>query len=85
MTTKPAHTIRRGALEASFWENKGKNGAFYNVTFRRRYATTDGGFGSSDNFGAANLAELAFLVAQADQWIRSQGKTGVDADTDAAA
>ena len=39
---KPVDRIRVGAIEASIWENPGKNGSWKSVTLVRTYKDKDG-------------------------------------------
>lgn len=90
-TTKPSNRIRRGRLEVAIWENTSKNGVFYRAKFSRSYRDGEGKLKNSDSFGSSELAELALLAIQAQEWMRSAERaTTSDAepaggDTEAAA
>ena len=68
-TKKPNHTLRRGNLEAAIWSNDGKNGAFYRVTFSRRYQSSEG-IRSTSSFSREDLATLALLTGHVDSYLR---------------
>lgn len=78
-TQRPAHTIRRGKLEAAIWENQSPKGRFFRITFRRHYRTDDGRLASSDSFSSRELGDLALLVIQADAWMQLNEKSTANA------
>ncbi len=63
--TKPAETMRDGALKAAFWKNESENGPFYTVTFERTYRGTDGETKSAHGFSGTQLLQLAHLADKA--------------------
>jgi len=68
MTTtnnKPVLTISDGALKASIWRNEAEKGAFYSVTFARRYKRADGNFADTHSYSGAELLRLAKLAERA--------------------
>ena len=73
MTTneKPAHKIRKGAIEVAIWRREGEKGPFYNVTMSRSYKQGEE-WKHADSFGADDLLLLAKLLDQAHSWIISQ-------------
>jgi hypothetical protein len=68
-TKKPAHKIRRGAIELAIWENTGANGVWYNVTLSRSFKKDDQ-WGESSSFGQDDLLPLAKILDEADSWIQ---------------
>ena len=80
-TTRPIHSIRRGAVEAAIWENTSEKGRYYRVTFRRYYPTRDGKPATAENFGPRELSALAVLAIQVEAWIcDTQDSSGGAAD-----
>jgi hypothetical protein len=71
-TTKPAHTLRLGLLQAAIWSNAGPHGPFFNVTFERRYRDAKEEWQSSNSFSRDDLLLLAKLADQAHSWITDQ-------------
>ncbi len=68
MTTsnnRPALTLTDGPLSATIWRNEKEGGAFYAVTFSRRYKRDDGGYATSQSFSGAELLRLAKLAERA--------------------
>lgn len=63
--TKPALTITDGAIKASVWRNNSEKGAFYSVTFSRRYKRGDGEFADSYSYSGSELLRLARLAESA--------------------
>ena len=58
----PAAHVRQGNLEAAIWRNQGENGAFYTVSFSRKFQV-EGEWRESSSFrerDVNNLAKLAF-------------------------
>ena len=41
-TSKPSNTIRSGNIKATIWENRGKNGNFFQATFSRPFKDEKG-------------------------------------------
>ena len=69
--TKPTHRIRRGRLEVAIWENDSKNGIFYRAKFSRSFRDGEGKLQNSSSFSRPELAELALLAIQAEDWMRT--------------
>ncbi len=63
----PVRTLRSGALlYAKIWERQNdKHGAFYSVSFERRYKGKDGQWGSTHSFGREDLLALSKLASEA--------------------
>ena len=70
-TTKPTHRIRLGRLEVAIWENDSKNGVFYRAKFSRSFRDGEGKLQNSSSFSRPELAELALLAIQAEDWMRT--------------
>ena len=51
--------IRVGRITATIWERKGEKGAFYAVSFDRRYRDSEGNWKSSSSFDANDLPMLS--------------------------
>jgi hypothetical protein len=69
--TKPAHTLRDGAIEVAIWRNDGEKGSWYSVTHRRSYKVGEE-WKDSDSYGTDDLLHLAKLLDLAHTWILSQ-------------
>jgi hypothetical protein len=69
--TKPAHTIRRGALKVTIWRNEGEKGPWYSVTPSRSYKQGEG-WEESGSYGSDDLLPLAKMLGEADTWIIQQ-------------
>lgn len=66
----PIHTDKVGAVRASVFLNKTKDGKeFPSVVISRRYQDKDKSWKNSNSFGAKHLGELAHLVAALQSWI----------------
>lgn len=68
MTTgnnKPVLTLSDGALKAAIWRNESENGAFYAVTFSRRYKKSEGEFADAYSFSGSELLRLSKLAERA--------------------
>jgi hypothetical protein len=61
----PVATLRDGLLYAKIWERQTENGAFYSVSFERRYKGKDEQWASAFNFNRDDLLGLAKLADQA--------------------
>ena len=72
---KPAHEIRRGAVKATIWENKGKDGVFYKFTVTRLYKDGDD-WKSTPSFGTQDIPKLANVLVQVEEWIAGQERQG---------
>ena len=64
-TKKPAQTFRKGTVKAAVWENKGKDGVFYSVTFSRSYKHGADGWRNTSSFNEGDLEALADVAFQA--------------------
>jgi hypothetical protein len=61
----PVAKLRQGLLNASIWERTTENGAFYSVTFERRYRDAKGEWHSTHSYDTSDLLSLAKLADQA--------------------
>ena len=68
-TTEPAKPpvakLRLGLLNASIWQRTTDKGAFYSVSFERRYKDNEGKWQSTYSYDAGDLLLLAKLADQA--------------------
>jgi hypothetical protein len=64
-TTKPAKTIRDGALKATIWKNAGEKGEFFSVRFSRTWKDEQGNLHDTDSFSGSELLRLSHLAAKA--------------------
>lgn len=81
-TTKPAATIRDGAIKATIWWNKGEKGDFHRVQLTRTWKDDQGNYRDSDIFSRAELLRVAHLAAKAYEQLASlrQSNNGLDAN-----
>lgn len=90
-TTKPSNRMRRGRLEVAIWENSSRNGVFYRAKFSRSFRDGEGKLQNSSSFSSAELADVALLAIQAQDWMRSAERSKesnaepADGDTEAEA
>ena len=70
-TTKktPAATFRHGTVKAAVWENTGKDGVFYSVTFSRSYKAGEDSWRNTSSFNGGDLEALADVAFQARLYI----------------
>ena len=66
---KPAQTFRKGTVKAAVWENEGKDGVFYSVTFSRSYKAGEDGWRNTSSFNEGDLEALADVAFQARLYI----------------
>lgn len=66
---KPAITFRRGTVKAAVWENTGKDGIFYTVTFTRSFKSADGKWKNTSSYGVTDLENLFGATFDAKLWI----------------
>ena len=64
-TKKPAQTFRKGTVKAAVWQNEGKDGVFYSVTFSRSYKAGEDGWRNTSSFNEGDLEALADVAFQA--------------------
>lgn len=69
---KPAQTFRSKGTKAAIWENTGKDGKFYTVTFTRSYKDVEGNWKETDSYGKSDLNDLSNVARQAEFWILTQ-------------
>jgi hypothetical protein len=73
MSTKPAHKIRFGVLQATIWRNISEKGnAWYSVNPSRSYKQGDETWRETDSLGGDDLLAMAELLRQAFVWIERQ-------------
>jgi hypothetical protein len=70
-THKPAHVIRCGGISAAIWQNVGEYGPYFTVTFSRPVRDEAGAWRNLSSFTLRDLDTIAFLTAQAKDWIAS--------------
>lgn len=63
--TKPASTIRDGAIKATIWRNQGENGDFFSVRLTRTWKDAQGNYHDSDSFSGSELLRVAHLASKA--------------------
>ena len=61
---KPVRKVQSGPVSGAIWENDGKEGTFYSVTFERRYKDGEE-YKNASNYGANDLAHLAMAATKA--------------------
>lgn len=69
--TRPAHTVREGAIAANIWLRQTQTGLpYYEYSLSRSYKsmTTDKS-GYASNFFSRNESALVNVIQQASQWI----------------
>lgn len=65
---RPVRKVRAGLIEASIWLNEGKNGAYYTVSFERRFQDgASGEWRSLKSFRSSDLFSLLGAGFQAYQ------------------
>lgn len=69
---KPATTFKHGTVKAAVWENTGKDGLFYSVTFSRSYKDAEGNWRNTSSFGGNDLEDLSRASCDANLWILSK-------------
>jgi hypothetical protein len=68
-TKKPAQTFRKGTVKAAVWENTGKDGVFYSVTFSRSYKDVENSWRNTSSFNEGDLEALADVAFMARLFI----------------
>jgi hypothetical protein len=71
-TSKPTNTIRSGSIKATIWENRGKNGNFFQATFSRPFKDEKGNWNNGSSFGLKDLENLLNAALEAREWINAQ-------------
>jgi hypothetical protein len=66
---KPAHVIRCGNITATIWHNVGEYGPYFTVTYSRPVRDQEGAWRNLTSFTLRDLDTIAFLNAQAKEWI----------------
>jgi len=61
----PVDRLRMGLLNATIWQRTTEKGAYYTVSFERRYRDQDGQWKSTHSYDTADLLALAKLADQA--------------------
>ena len=67
--SKPALTLRDGAIKATIWKNQSENGEFYSVTLTRTYKDVDCNFHDVNSFTGAQNLQAAQLHIRAHAYI----------------
>ena len=69
---QPTERARVGRVEASIWENEGKNGPWRSVTLSRTYEDSDGNPRSTHSFSGADvlLAAEALRIAYSRLYVK---------------
>jgi hypothetical protein len=63
---KPTQTLRDGALKATIWENRTRDGkSFYSTQFGKTYEDANGQLKDSNNFSGTDLLRLSELARKA--------------------
>mgnify|MGYP001598144096 FL=1 len=73
-TQKPAHVLRCGGINATIWQNAGEYGPYFTVTYSRPVRDQEGAWRNLTSFTLRDLDPIAFLNAQAKEWIASQAR-----------
>lgn len=68
---RPIHSIQRGYVEASIWQNETDKGPMYNVTFIRKYKDGEE-LKKSSSFGMGDLLRLSRVALLADDFVYEQ-------------
>ncbi len=71
---KPTHVIRCGGINASIWQNVGEYGPYFTVTFSRPVRDQAGAWRNFTSFSLRDLDTIAFLTAQAKDWIAASAR-----------
>ena len=71
---KPAHVFRCGGLKATIWQNVGEYGPYFTVTFSRPVRDQAGTWHNFTSFSIRDLDTIAFLNAQAKEWIAGNAR-----------
>ncbi len=76
-TTKPVHTIRRGAIAANIWQRQTQTGMdYYDYSLSRSWKSQNTGKeGYSTSFFPRNAQQLVEVVTEATEWIAAQDQT----------
>lgn len=86
MSQNPVHTIRKGLIKATIWQNETEKGTFYRTTIMNLYRKGEK-WKSSNSFTRDQLLVVARLAQEANAWIyenakKDAGKPKSDAATD---
>ena len=71
--SQPTDRVRVGRIEASIWENEGKNGPWRSVTLSRTYEDTDGNLRSTHSFSGPDVLLAAEALRIAYSRLITQG------------
>jgi hypothetical protein len=66
---KPTHTVRRGNIKATIWQNVSEKGPFSATTFSRPFKDQSGAWRNGTSFGLNDLEALMTVAHEARQWI----------------
>jgi len=68
---KPVHRVKSGAIEATIWENDGREGTFLSFTLGRLYKIGNE-WKTSASYGQRNAADVGAAAMMAATWIAAQ-------------
>ena len=71
MANKPVYSTRLNRIEVAIWKNETEAAIWHNVTFQRTYRDETGEMKSTNNFKIDDLPALAFLSANAYDYLVS--------------
>lgn len=66
---KPVHVIRIGALSASVWENQGRDGKWWSVSYQRGYMDSKGVWQYSTHFNFEDTLALSQLAVRSFNYL----------------
>lgn len=72
MTKQPVQKFREGAVQVAVWQNEGRNGDFYSLTFQRSYTDAEGAWHNATSFPLSALYALMVATFKAYLWVRQQ-------------
>lgn len=76
----PVAKVRVGLITASIWERETEQGAFYSVSFERRYRDGEGNWKSSHSYDTQDLLALAKAADLAHSKILQAQEVSADAE-----
>jgi hypothetical protein len=83
MSSKPAHKIRIGCLQATIWRNHGEKGNWYSVNLSRSYKAGDDSWRETDSLGFDDLLPAGKLLDLAHTWAIHQQQADAKARKEA--
>ena len=69
---KPLNIKAGRGIRAKLWNNRNRNGTWYNVTITRTYKDDDGDFHDSDSFSRDDMLHVAYVAQKAFDYIINQ-------------